>query len=82
MALDADTEVLPTLGSKEAIFHLAQVLDGEFVAVPKPAYPVYERGAAFAGKSVLELPLPPRPASCPTSTRSTRARGRGSRCCG
>jgi acetylornithine aminotransferase len=56
-ALDPDTEVVPTLGSKEAIFHLAQVLDGELVAVPAPAYPVYERGAAFAGKAVLELPL-------------------------
>jgi succinyldiaminopimelate transaminase len=56
-ALDPDREVLPTLGSKEAIFHLAQVLDGELVAVPAPAYPVYERGAAFAGKRVLELPL-------------------------
>ena len=55
--LDADEEVIPTLGSKEAIFHLAQVLDGELVAVPTPAYPVYERGAAFAAKSVLELPL-------------------------
>jgi len=56
-ALDPDTQVLPTLGSKEAIFHLAQVLAGELVAVPAPAYPVYERGAVFAGKQVLELPL-------------------------
>jgi acetylornithine aminotransferase len=56
-ALDPDTQVLPTLGSKEAIFHLAQVLGGDLVAVPAPAYPVYERGAAFAGKDVLELPL-------------------------
>ena len=55
--LDPDTQVLPTLGSKEAIFHMAQVLGGDLVAVPAPAYPVYERGAAFAGKSVLELPL-------------------------
>jgi acetylornithine aminotransferase len=49
--------VLPTLGSKEAIFHLAQVLGGGQVAIPAPAYPVYERGALFAGKRVLELPL-------------------------
>ena len=49
--------MLPTLGSKEAIFHMAQVLGGDLVAVPAPAYPVYERGAAFAGKRVLELPL-------------------------
>jgi acetylornithine aminotransferase len=56
-ALDPETQVLPTLGSKEAIFHLAQVVGGELVAVPAPAYPVYERGAVFAGKRVLELPL-------------------------
>ena len=56
-ALDPDTQVLPTMGSKEAIFHLAQVLGGGRVAVPAPAYPVYERGAVFAGKTVLELPL-------------------------
>jgi acetylornithine aminotransferase len=56
-ALDPETQVLPTMGSKEAIFHLAQVLGGERVAIPAPAYPVYERGARFAGKRVLELPL-------------------------
>jgi acetylornithine aminotransferase len=55
--LDPDADVVPTMGSKEAIFHLAQVLDGELVAVPQPCYPVYERGAVFAGKQVLELPL-------------------------
>ena len=55
--LDPATEVIPTLGSKEAIFHLAQVIGGECVAVPSPAYPVYERGALFAGKRVVEFPL-------------------------
>lgn len=57
VALDPDIEVLPTLGSKEAIFHLAQVVDGELVAVTTPGYPVAERGARFAGKAVVELPL-------------------------
>jgi succinyldiaminopimelate transaminase len=56
-ALDPETEVLPTLGSKEAIFHLAQVVGGDLVAVTSPAYPVAERGAAFAGKQLIELPL-------------------------
>jgi len=55
--LDPEREVIPTLGSKEAIFSFAQALGGELVAVPAPAYPVYERGAAFAGKGLLELPL-------------------------
>ena len=57
VSVDPDTQVVPTLGSKEAIFHLAEVLDGDLVAVPAPAYPVYERGAVFAGKHVFELPL-------------------------
>jgi succinyldiaminopimelate transaminase len=57
VALDPEREIVPTLGSKEAIFHLAQVAGGELVAAPTPAYPVYERGAAFAGRALLELPL-------------------------
>jgi succinyldiaminopimelate transaminase len=56
-SLDPAREVIPSFGSKEAVFHLAQVLAGELVVVPQPAYPVYERGAVFAGKEVVELPL-------------------------
>jgi succinyldiaminopimelate transaminase len=60
--LDPDTEVVPTYGSKEAIFSLAQVLvdpgsDKRVVAFGEPAYPVYERGALFAGAEVRTLPL-------------------------
>jgi acetylornithine aminotransferase len=57
VALDADAEVIPTLGSKEAIFGMAQVVGGDLVAMTTPGYPVPERGALFAGKGVLELPL-------------------------
>jgi len=54
-----DRELLPTLGSKEAIFSFAHVALGEKrgVAVPEPGYPVYERGARFAGGSVIPVPL-------------------------
>ncbi|CAB4903852.1 unannotated protein [freshwater metagenome] len=60
--LDPGRHVLPTLGSKELVFTLAQVLvdvagGRDLVGVPQPAYPVYERGARFAGADVLELPL-------------------------
>jgi succinyldiaminopimelate transaminase len=60
--LDAATEIVPTLGSKEAIFSFAQVVldrdtGKDTVAVPEPCYPVYERGALFAGARVLSLPL-------------------------
>jgi succinyldiaminopimelate transaminase len=57
--LDPDSEIIPTLGSKEAIFGLAQVVVGErrLIAVPDPGYPVYERGALFAGGEVVTVPL-------------------------
>jgi aspartate/methionine/tyrosine aminotransferase len=58
-ALDADTEVVPTLGSKEAVFGLAQIVGGpgSSVGVPDPGYPVPSRGAAFAGAKVVDVPL-------------------------
>ena len=57
--VDPATEIVPTLGSKEAIFSFAQVALGEktVVAIPEPAYPVYERGALFAGGRIVTVPL-------------------------
>jgi succinyldiaminopimelate transaminase len=57
--LDPDAEIVPTFGSKEAIFHLAQVVGGpgSRVALTTPGYPVPARGAAFAGAEVVALPL-------------------------
>ncbi|MGI9112056.1 MAG: pyridoxal phosphate-dependent aminotransferase, partial [Gaiellaceae bacterium] len=60
--LDPDTEVIPTLGSKEAIFSFAQVVvdlerGKDTVAFTEPGYPVYERGALFAGAFPLPLQL-------------------------
>ena len=60
--VDPETEVIPTYGSKEAIFHLAQVLldrnsDKALVLSTEPGYPVYDRGALFAGADVERLPL-------------------------
>jgi succinyldiaminopimelate transaminase len=59
--LDPDSEVVPTMGSKEAVFHLAQIVAGrgDRVAIPTPAYPVYSRGALFAGAEVIDVPLDP-----------------------
>jgi len=59
VSLDPETEIVPTYGSKEAIFSLALVLGtaGRVVAFGEPAYPVYERGALFAGAGVQTLPL-------------------------
>jgi succinyldiaminopimelate transaminase len=58
--VDAETEVVPTLGSKEAIFSFAQVVvssERDVVLVPEPAYPVYERGALVAGATPYPVPL-------------------------
>lgn len=57
--LDADRHIIPTLGSKEAIFSLAQVVVGDRtrVVVTEPGYPVPERGALFAGGEPLLVPL-------------------------
>lgn len=62
VSLDPGIEILPTLGSKEAIYHLAQALIGpgsprDLVAITTPGYPVPERGARFAGAGVVEIPL-------------------------
>jgi succinyldiaminopimelate transaminase len=51
--VDPDTQVLPTAGSKEAIFSTPLALidrqAGDAVVWPTPGYPIYERGALFAG---------------------------------
>ena len=60
--LDPDAEVIPTYGSKEAIFSFAQVAVDpasakDTVVVTEPGYPVPGRGAAFAGARVEAQPL-------------------------
>ena len=57
VTLDPDTDVIPTFGSKEAIFHLAQIVGGDTVVVTTPGYTPPLRGALFAGKDVVELAL-------------------------
>jgi succinyldiaminopimelate transaminase len=60
--LDPDRHVIPTLGSKEAIFSFANVVldvggGRDTVVLTEPGYPVGVRGAQFAGARVVELPL-------------------------
>ncbi len=58
----AETEILPTLGSKEALFHLPMTLvqvpsDKDLVLYGEPAYPVYEIAALFAEAWTYAVPL-------------------------
>lgn len=62
--VDPEIEVLPTLGTKEAIFHLAGLLHWpgshrDLVVVTTPGYPVPARSARLVGANVIELPLDP-----------------------
>ncbi len=59
VTLDADKEVLTTIGSKDGIAHLplAVVNPGDTVLVPQPGYPVYATGTSFAGGRVFTMPL-------------------------
>ena len=60
--LDPETEVLPAAGTKEAIFHAPLAFvhpshERRVVAYGTPGYPVYERGALFAGGEALTVKL-------------------------
>lgn len=58
--VDPDTEVCVTLGSKEAIFNIAQafVNPGETIIAPSPGYPVYSAASTiFNEAECVKVPL-------------------------
>ena len=59
VSLDPDTEVLPLIGAKEGIAHIALCFidPGDIALVPDPAYPVYSVGTMLAGGRPYYLPL-------------------------
>ncbi len=59
ITLDANTEILPLIGSKEGIAHIALCfIDPEDIAlVPDPAYPPYSIGTILAGGRPYYMPL-------------------------
>ncbi|MEY5028348.1 MAG: LL-diaminopimelate aminotransferase [Pseudomonadota bacterium] len=64
LKLDAATQVLPVLGSREALFALAQtVIDptraGATVVSPNPFYQIYEGAALLAGATPYFVPSDP-----------------------
>ena len=54
-----DKEVVPLIGAKEGIGHMALCLTdpGDVALIPDPAYPVYEVGTMFAGGTPHLMPL-------------------------
>ncbi len=59
VSLDADTEVLALIGSKEGCHHfaLATVNPGDLVLVTDPGYPGYRPSIWFAGGEPYSLPI-------------------------
>jgi LL-diaminopimelate aminotransferase len=57
--LDSETEVIPVLGGKEGVAHVAlATLDpGDTALAPDPGYPPYTSGPVFSGANVHYLPL-------------------------
>ena len=59
VSLDADSEILPLIGSKEGIMHICMtyINDGDDVFVPNPGYPTYRSAATLAGGNIVEYTL-------------------------
>jgi LL-diaminopimelate aminotransferase len=59
VTLDPDTEVLPVIGAKEGIAHIAFCFidPGDVALVPDPGYPVYSIGTMLAGGKSHYMPL-------------------------
>lgn len=59
VTLNADTEILPLIGSKEGIMHICMtyINEGDIVLIPNPGYPTYKSAAKIAGGNVVDYTL-------------------------
>ena len=59
VSLDANLEVLPLIGAKEGIAHIALCFidPGDIALVPEPGYPVYPVSTMLAGGTPYYMPL-------------------------
>src|SRR5260221_10160519 len=61
VTLDPETQVVATIGAKEALSHLMWVLvePGDSAIVPSPSYPIHLFAPVFAGAPTVEAHLTP-----------------------
>ena len=59
VTLNSDSEVLPLIGSKEGIMHIAMAYleAGDETLIPNPGYPTYQAACSLAGAKVLTYEL-------------------------
>lgn len=60
VALDPETEVVATLGSKEGLANLAAAISapGDVILAPNPSYPIHAFGFMIAGGTLRHIPVP------------------------
>ncbi|CCJ08263.1 LL-diaminopimelate aminotransferase [Methylocystis sp. SC2] len=63
VALDPESQVVATLGSKEGFANMAQAITapGDVVLVPNPSYPIHAFGFLMAGGVIRSVPSAPTP---------------------
>src|ERR687892_2109704 len=61
VALDPETEIVVTLGSKEGLANLAQAITapGDVILAPNPSYPIHPYGFIIAGAAIRHVPVVP-----------------------
>lgn len=59
VTLNANTEVMPLIGSKEGIMHISMTYlnEGDEVLVPNPGYPTYSAATKLAGGKIIPYEL-------------------------
>jgi alanine-synthesizing transaminase len=72
--LDAEREVVVTLGSKEGLANLAMAMTepGDVILVPNPSYPIHAFGFIIAGASIRSVPATPDEAFLEALDRAVR----------
>ena len=59
VSLDAATEILPLMGSKEGIMHICMTYlnEGDIALIPNPGYPTYKSAVSLAGGIPVDYEL-------------------------
>lgn len=59
VALDADREILPLMGSKEGIMHVCMTYlqEGDEALIPNPGYPTYRSAVQLSGATAIPFEL-------------------------
>jgi LL-diaminopimelate aminotransferase len=59
VSLDANTEILPLIGSKEGIMHICMTYlnEGDVALIPNPGYPTYRSAVTLAGGLPVDYEL-------------------------